>query len=117
MNVESILKLLSGIALFLFGMSLMGDSLKLVAGNKLEMILYKLTGSPIKGFIFGFSLSAFILTYNYKGIILSILYTICGQLLNLIVVLQPHLITSIIVVVWMTCHHKRQCTPRISRNG
>ena len=53
MNVESILKLLSGIALFLFGMSLMGDSLKLVAGNKLEMILYKLTGSPIKGFIFG----------------------------------------------------------------
>ena len=41
----------------------------------------------LKGFIFGFSLSAFILTYNYKGIILSILYTIFGQLLNLIVVM------------------------------
>lgn len=41
----------------------------------------------IKGFIFGFSLSAFILTYSYKGIILSILYTIFGQLLNLIVIM------------------------------
>lgn len=41
----------------------------------------------LKGFIFGFSLSAFILTYSYKGIILSILYTIFGQLLNLIVIM------------------------------
>lgn len=41
----------------------------------------------LKGFIFGFSLSSFILTYSYKGIILSILYTIFGQLLNLIVIM------------------------------
>lgn len=41
----------------------------------------------LKGFIFGFSLSAFILTYSYKGIILSILYTIFGQLLNLLVLI------------------------------
>lgn len=41
----------------------------------------------MKGFIFGFSLSAFILTYHYKGIILSILYTLFGQLLNLVVVM------------------------------
>ena len=32
-----ILSLLSGVALFLFGMSLMGDGLKKVAGNKLEL--------------------------------------------------------------------------------
>ena len=41
----------------------------------------------IKGFIFGFSLSAFIISYSYKGIILSILYTIFGQLLNIIVIM------------------------------
>lgn len=41
----------------------------------------------LKGFIFGFSLSSFILTYNYKGIILSTLYTLFGQLLNLIVII------------------------------
>ena len=42
------ISLLSGIALFLFGMALMGDGLKQVAGNKLELILYRLTGSPVK---------------------------------------------------------------------
>ena len=40
----------------------------------------------LKGFIFGFSLSSFILTYNYKGIIISILYTLFGQLLNIITI-------------------------------
>ena len=33
-----VLSLLSGVALFLFGMSLMGDGLKQVAGNKLEAL-------------------------------------------------------------------------------
>ena len=41
-----ILSLLSGVALFLFGMSLMGDGLKLVAGNKLEAFLYRMTNTP-----------------------------------------------------------------------
>ena len=34
--ISMILSLLCGVALFLFGMSLMGDGLKSVAGNKLE---------------------------------------------------------------------------------
>ena len=34
--ISMILSLLCGVALFLFGMSLMGDGLKRVAGNKLE---------------------------------------------------------------------------------
>ena len=44
-----VLSLLSGVALFLFGMSLMGDGLKQVAGNKLEAFLYKMTNTPLKG--------------------------------------------------------------------
>ena len=40
----------------------------------------------IKSFIFGFSVSAFIITYSYKGIILSLLYLIFGELLNLITI-------------------------------
>ena len=48
-----ILSLLSGVALFLFGMSLMGDGLKKVAGNKLELVLYKLTNTPLKGVLLG----------------------------------------------------------------
>ena len=41
----------------------------------------------ITGFILGFSISAFIITYSYKGIILSLLYTLFGQLLNIIVIM------------------------------
>ena len=38
----------------------MGDSLKKVAGNKLELILYKLTNSPIKGLLLGTVVTAII---------------------------------------------------------
>lgn len=55
-----ILSLLSGVALFLFGMSLMGDGLKKVAGNKLELILYKLTSTPLKGVLLGTVVTALI---------------------------------------------------------
>lgn len=60
MGITTILALLSGVALFLFGMSLMGDSLKKVAGNKLELILYKLTSTPIKGVLLGTVVTAII---------------------------------------------------------
>lgn len=60
MGVTMILTLLSGVALFLFGMSLMGDGLKKVAGNKLELILYRLTSTPIKGVLLGAAVTAVI---------------------------------------------------------
>ena len=60
MGISNVISLLSGIALFLFGMALMGDGLKRVAGNKLELILYRLTGSPIKGFLLGAGVTAVI---------------------------------------------------------
>ena len=56
MNITNIVSLLGGVALFLFGMSLMGDGLKSVAGNKLELVLYKLTSTPIKGLLLGTAL-------------------------------------------------------------
>ena len=51
--ISMILSLLCGVALFLFGMSLMGDGLKSVAGNKLETFLYKMTNTPVKGILLG----------------------------------------------------------------
>ena len=44
---------MTGAALFLFGMTLMGEGLKQIAGSRLEVILYKLTGRPMKGLLFG----------------------------------------------------------------
>lgn len=60
MAISIVISLLSGVALFLFGMSLMGEGLKKVAGNKLEDVLYKLTNTPIKGVILGALVTAII---------------------------------------------------------
>ena len=46
--------------MLLFGMSVMGDSLKKVAGSKMEMILYKLSGNTIKGILLGTGVTAVI---------------------------------------------------------
>lgn len=48
-----VLSLLSGVAMFLYGMLLMGDGLKMVAGDKLEAFLYKMTNTPAKGVALG----------------------------------------------------------------
>lgn len=53
MSISNVVELITGVALFLFGMTLMGEGLKQVAGNKLEIVLFKLTGSPLKGLLFG----------------------------------------------------------------
>ena len=60
MGVKEIITLLSGVALFLFGMSLMGDGLKKLSGNKLEPILYKLSGTTLKGVLLGTGVTAVI---------------------------------------------------------
>ena len=60
MNISDIVLLLGGVAMFLFGMSLMGDSLKKVAGNKLELILYRLSGTPLRGILLGAGVTAVI---------------------------------------------------------
>ena len=60
MSVSDIISLLSGVALFLFGMSLMGDGLKHVSGNKLEPILFKLSSTPLKGILLGTGVTAVI---------------------------------------------------------
>ena len=60
MNIFSILALIGGLVLFLYGMDLMGDSLKKLAGGKLESILAKLTSNRLKGFLLGFGVTAII---------------------------------------------------------
>ena len=49
MDILSILQLFGGVGLFLFGMSLMGSSLELLAGGSLQRILEALTTSKKKG--------------------------------------------------------------------
>ena len=60
MSVANVISLLGGVALFLFGMSLMGDGLKRVAGSKMELVLYRLAGTPVKGVLLGTGVTAVI---------------------------------------------------------
>ncbi|MCD7747842.1 MAG: Na/Pi cotransporter family protein [Firmicutes bacterium] len=60
MGIANVISLLGGIALFLFGMSLMGDGLKSVAGDKLELFLWNLSNTPIKGVLLGAVVTAVI---------------------------------------------------------
>ena len=60
MSISNVLALFSGVALFLYGMTLMGDGLKKVAGNSLEVILYKLSSNPLKGIALGAGVTAVI---------------------------------------------------------
>ena len=60
MDATNFVTLLAGVAMFLFGMSVMGDSLKKVAGSKMEMILYRLAGNTPKGILLGTVVTAVI---------------------------------------------------------
>ena len=60
MDIFDILALLCGLALFLYGMDVMGDSLKKSAGSSLKNILAKMTSNPVKGFLLGLVVTAVI---------------------------------------------------------
>ncbi len=58
--IFGVLNLLCGLALFLYGMDVMGDALKKSAGNQLKTILGKMTSSPLRGFLLGLGVTAVI---------------------------------------------------------
>ena len=60
MSIFNVFKLLGGLALFLYGMDVMGKALEKQAGSKLHSILEKLTSSPLKGFFLGLVVTAII---------------------------------------------------------
>ena len=60
MDFTNVLDLLAGLALFLFGMDVMGDALKKSAGSSLKATLGKMTSNPVKGFLLGLGVTAII---------------------------------------------------------
>ena len=53
MSVLNYISLLAGLAFFLYGITLMGDGLNLVAGNRLESVLFRLTKNRARGILLG----------------------------------------------------------------
>ncbi|MGM9568375.1 MAG: Na/Pi cotransporter family protein [Clostridia bacterium] len=60
MTIFNFFTLLGGLALFLFGMQVMGDGLQRVSGSKLEQILETLTSTPLKSVLLGAAVTAVI---------------------------------------------------------
>ena len=60
MDIFSVLTLLGGLAIFLFGMNVMGDALEKCGGNRLKKILEGVTQNPFKGLLLGLGVTAII---------------------------------------------------------
>lgn len=70
MDFFTILTLIGGLALFLYGMDMMGESLKKLSGGKLEAILGKLTANRFKGFLLGLIVTAVIQSSSASTVML-----------------------------------------------
>ena len=64
MSIWNVINLAGGLAMFIFGMNLMSDGLKLVAGSYLKKILEKLTKNRIIAMMVGAGLTALIQSSN-----------------------------------------------------
>ena len=60
MDIFGVLTLIGGLALFLYGMNVMGAGLEKMSGGKLEKILETLTSNPIKAVLLGAGVTAVI---------------------------------------------------------
>ena len=69
MTIGMVLALLCGLALFLYGVTLLGDGLNKIAGGKFEAILARLIGSPVKSVLIGAVFSAIVQSSTATSII------------------------------------------------
>ncbi len=60
MSIFNVFSLMGGLALFMYGMDVMGKALEKAAGNKLSSILSTITSSPIRGFMLGLGVTSVI---------------------------------------------------------
>ena len=56
--LQTIFFIVGGLGIFLFGINYMGESLKLLAGNKLKLLIEKTTNTPLKGIFMGILITA-----------------------------------------------------------
>ena len=66
MDIFGVFSMVGGLALFLYGMSVMGGGLEKMSGGKLERILERLTNSPIKAVLLGAGVTAVCLAIKNK---------------------------------------------------
>lgn len=60
MDFFGLLTMIGGLALFLYGMKVMGDALSKMAGGRLEQVLERMTDNPVKAVLLGAGVTAVI---------------------------------------------------------
>ena len=58
MNIFNVITLFGGLAMFLYGMRMMGDGLKNSSSGTLKKAMERITGTPIKAFLLGLTVTA-----------------------------------------------------------
>lgn len=71
MSIFNVISMLGGLALFLYGMRIMGDGLKKESSGSFKKALEKVTGNPIMGFLIGAGLTAIIQSATATIVIVS----------------------------------------------
>ena len=82
MDFFTILTLIGGLSLFLYGMNEMGDGLKKLSGGRLESILSRLTSNRLMAFFLSFAVIA-ITTVQILQYVFSRLRTILSRHTNI----------------------------------
>ncbi len=102
MDLFDILSLVCGLALFLYGMDVMGAGLKRSAGRKLKTILGNLTSSKFKGFLLGLVVTAVIQSSSATTVMVVGFVTSGTMLLSqaISVILGANIGTA--VTAWLT---------------
>ncbi len=102
MDLFDILSLVCGLALFLYGMDVMGAGLKKSAGRKLKTILGNLTSSKFKGFLLGLVVTAVIQSSSATTVMVVGFVTSGTMLLSqaISVILGANIGTA--VTAWLT---------------
>lgn len=60
MDILNLLTLVGGLALFLYGMHILGEGLSKLSGGRMEAVLSKMTDNPLKGVLLGAGITAII---------------------------------------------------------
>ncbi|MBR3294051.1 MAG: Na/Pi cotransporter family protein [Oscillospiraceae bacterium] len=103
LNITNVISLLGGVALFLFGMSLMGEGLKRVAGNRMELVLYRLSSTPVRAVLLGAGVTAIIQSSSAtSAMVVGFVNSGMMKLIQAIAVIEGALIGTS-VTGWIIC--------------
>lgn len=98
----NVLGLICGLALFLFGMELMGNALKKSAGKKLKKILGEFTSSKLKGFLLGLGVTAVIQSSSATTVMVVGFVNSGAMLLSQAITVIMGANVGTVVTTWLT---------------